>query len=70
MTTSLPVALKCKSWSTIKPKLQTLGCIYSEAGLLRDYELDVSIEHQRKTSARQRANANKRWSVAKIGGAA
>ena len=62
--------LKCKSWSTVKAKLQTLGCIYSEAGRLRDHELDGSIDRQRKTSARQRANANKRWSVAKIGGAA
>ena len=62
--------LKCKSWAAVKTKLHTLGCICTDAGMLRDRQLDISIERQRKTKERQRANANKRWSVAKIGGAA
>jgi uncharacterized protein YdaU (DUF1376 family) len=61
--------LKCKSWAAVKAKLHTLGCIYTDAGMLRDRQFDISIERQRKTKERQRANADKRWSVAKIGGA-
>ena len=62
--------LKCKSWAAVKARLHTLGCICTDAGMLRDRQFDISIERQRKTKERQRGNANKRWSVAKIGGAA
>jgi hypothetical protein len=62
--------LKCKAWPAVKAKLHTLGCIYTDAGVLRDPQFDISIERQRKTKERQRANANRRWSVAKIGGVA
>lgn len=62
--------LKCKGWPAVKAKLHTLGCVHSDAGLLRDRNLDVSIERQRRTSARQRATAGKRWNVHTIGGGA
>jgi len=61
--------LKCKTWSAVKAKLHAVGALHTDAGVLRDRDLDISIAAQRKTSKRQSAIARTRWNVAKIGGA-
>ena len=60
----------CRGWPALKTKLCALGVISSLVGMLRDNELDVSIDRQRRYTLRQSAAARARWSVDRIGGAA
>lgn len=62
--------LKYKHWPSLKVKLHTLGYLHTVEGLLRDTDLDVSIERQQRTRVRQQSAAIKRWRVGEIGGAA